>query len=363
MAMVFLAGAAPAGAAVVILDNHAAEKAEFTIRRPDGKETRYSVIPGALVPIAVTSSVHIVFDADGQSHRYLLRPNSIYCFTGRDKQLALSELAMPAPRDARPPTATHSLDSALLASPAVPDSVYTVPVMILADDKEPRARAVWEECLRKRLAAASEIFARYCRVRFQVVAVGTWVGDNRIHEFTQSVAEFESEVRPAPARLAIGFTGRYKWAPGEMHVGGIRGPLRSHILIREALVKVSEPERLEVLVHELGHFLGAAHAPEGTSVMRPMLGDRRACVRGFSIGFDARNALAMYLLAETLRSRPIWGLHQLPSETRVALWRAYASLAEGLPDDPAAPRYMAMLGQTEPAKLDASPSPSEPRPQ
>ena len=291
----------------------------------------------------MTSPVGIVFDAQGQLRRYLLQANNIYCFVSRDQKLDLSELALPAPDGASPKAAKPSQSGTPATSPGLPDPVYTIPVKILVDDEEPRVRALWEKQLRSRLAAASEIFERYCRVRFQVVAVDTWVADKGIHDFNQSVAEFERKVRPAPARIAIGFTGRYKWVPGESHVGGIRGPLRSHILIREALVKVSEPERLEVLVHELGHFLGAVHSAEGTSVMRPTLGDRQSCVRGFRIGFDAPNTLAMYLLAEELRSRPIFRLSQLPPETKASLRRVYASLAKALPDDPAAPKYLELL--------------------
>ena len=214
---------------------------------------------------------------------------------------------------------------------------------ILVDDEEPRVRALWEKQLRGRLAAASDIFERHCRLRFQVVAVDTWVVDKGIHDFNQSVAEFERRVRPAPARIAIGFTGRYKWVTGESHLGAIRGPLQSHILIREQLVKVSEPERLEVLVHELGHFLGAVHSAEETSVMRPKLGDRQSCVRSFRIGFDAPNTLAMYLLVEELRSRPILRLSELSPETKASLRRVYVSLGKELPDDPAAPKYLDLL--------------------
>ena len=348
-----LAGRTPAGAAVVVVENQTAGKVEFTIRQPNGRETRHALVPGELTPIAVTGPVGIVFDAQGPLRHYLLQANNIYCFVSRDEKLDLSELALPASGDIGdggrfrhntellPRTGSENVLRPPLALP--PDSAYTVSVKILADDEEPRVRTLWEKQLRGRLAAASEIFERYCRVRFQVVAVDTWVSDKNIHDFNQSVAEFERKVQPAPARLAIGFTGRYQWLPGESHVGGIRGPLRAHVLIREALVKVSEPERLEVLVHELGHFLGAAHSAEGTSVMRPALGDRRSCVRGFRIGFDARNTLAMYLLAEELRSRPIFRLSELSPESKVCLRRVYASLAKELPDDPAAPKYLEML--------------------
>ena len=204
-------------------------------------------------------------------------------------------------------------------------------------------RALWEKQLRSRLAAASEIFERHCRVRFQVVAVDTWVTDKGIHDFNQSVAEFEHRVRPAPARIAIGFTGRYEWAAGETHLGGIRGPLRSHILIRGSLVKVSEPEQLEILVHELGHFLGAVHSAEEPPSCGPSSATGNRACAGFRIGFDASNTLAMYLLVEELRSRPILRLSELSPETKASLRRVYASLAKALPDDPAAPKYLDLL--------------------
>ena len=112
-------------------------------------------------------------------------------------------------------------------------------------------------------------------MRFEIVTVGHWASDPAVRSFDQSLMEFAQKVRPVPARLAIGFTSHYEWVRGEMHLGGTHGALASHILIRESPGQVSEPERLEVLVHELGHFLGAAHTSDKTSVMRPMLGDRQ----------------------------------------------------------------------------------------
>ena len=338
-----LVGPASARAAVVVLDNRAADKVDFTIRQADGRETRHTLVPGESTPMAVTSPVGIVFDAQGQLRHYSLQANNIYCFVNRDQTLDLSELALPAPDGASLQPAKPSGSGTPATSPGRPNPAYTIPVKILVDDQEPRVRAIWEKELRKRMAAASEIFDHYCRVRFQVVAVDTWIADKGIHDFNQSVAEFERKVRPAPARIAIGFTGRYKWVPGEIHVGGTRGPLRPHILIRGQLIQVSEPEKLEVLVHELGHFMGAAHSAEGTSVMRPTLGDHLSCVRGFHIGFDAPNTLAMYLLAEELGRRPLFRLSQLSPETKASLRRVYASLAKELPDDPAAPKYLELL--------------------
>ena len=136
--------------------------------------------------------------------------------------------------------------------------------------------------------------------------MGNWTSDPAIRSFDQSLMEFAQKVRPFPARLAIGFTTHYEWVRGEMHLGGTHGALASHILIRESPGQVSEPERLEVLVHELGHFLGAAHTSDKTSVMRPKLGDRQSAAKTFRIGFDAPNTLIMCLMAEEMRTRHIW---------------------------------------------------------
>lgn len=325
-----------ANADAVVLDNQTAEDIKFTIHWGPDRQSRHSLVAGDLRPVAVTGPVEVEFKTDGQTHRRLLQPNSIHRFVRNDRELKLSEQKLPKVRGA-PANNARRRPSAAIAS------IYTVPVKLLADDQEPTVRKVWEKRLRDRMAEASAIFERHCRVRFKVVAVETWVANTNIDDFNLSAADFERKVRPAPARLAIGFTGHYKWEKGEKHIGGIRGPLRPHILIREALVKVSEPERLEVLIHELGHFLGAVHASNYNSVMRPTLGDRRACVRGFRIGFDAPNTLAMYLIGEQLRRGPLLDLRQLPPETKIPLRRIYAWLADTLPDDPAAPKYQALL--------------------
>jgi hypothetical protein len=195
------------------------------------------------------------------------------------------------------------------------------------------------------MAAASEILEHYGCVRFEVVAVDTWNSGNSVHDMEDLINEFEREVKPAPARLAIGFTGQYQALRDDIHMGGIRGPFRSHILIREWGRQVAEPERLEILVHELGHFLGAVHSPEHQSVMRPDISDRQSRVRNFRIGFDAPNTLMMYLVGEELRSRPLMQLSQLSSVTKDQLRPMYASLAAALPSDPAAPIYLTLLDQ------------------
>jgi hypothetical protein len=146
--------------------------------------------------------------------------------------------------------------------------------------------------------------------------------------------------------LAVGFTGRFQWEPGEVHLGGIHGALMSHILIRESVRSVSESEHLEVLVHELGHYLGAIHSADPLSVMRPKLGDHRSRAKSFRIGFDPFNTLAMSLLVEEMQRRPVWALSMLPPTSKAAMRSVFTLMGDAMPSDPVAAEAVAMLGPT-----------------
>jgi hypothetical protein len=115
------------------------------------------------------------------------------------------------------------------------------------------------------------------------------------------------------------------------------------LLVREWSQIVSKNERLEIVAHESGHYLGAVHSGAGDSLMRPMLGDRLSNQASFRIAYDPLNTLAMNIFADELRAGPYRGLHRLPLDARRQLYRIYAELAKELPKDPAAPQYIAML--------------------
>jgi hypothetical protein len=180
------------------------------------------------------------------------------------------------------------------------------------------------------------------------VAVGTWTSNPNATEMNQLIQEFERVVDPAPARLAIGFTGQYHTLRKDNHMGGICGPFRSHLLIREWGKQMAEPERLEILVHELGHFLGAAHSAEPRSVMRPDISDRQARAKAFNIGFDAPDTLAMYLIGEELQERSLTQIRQVSDARKKTLRAIYASMAVALPKDTAAPRFLYFLDHAQP---------------
>ncbi len=302
---------------------------------------RLELQPGEVAPVPVTGRVAASFVSAGQTRHYALDPNRAYTFIERRGRLDLAAVPLAAGPDA--PAGPFGEGRVL-----PPPEPLVVPVKLLVDDDEPTVRAVWEPRLRNRLAEASRIFEQHCAIRLKVVAVDTWHSDNRIHDFAESLDEFERQVDPAPARLAIGFTSQYRLPRRRVPLGGTRGPLHRWILIREWSQHVTASERLEVLVHELGHFFGAAHSAGADSVMRPELGDRQSHALAFRIGFDPMNTLAMNLLAAELRRGPFRGYEHVRPETWAALHQVYSTLAESLPDDPAAPRYIEFLERHRP---------------
>jgi hypothetical protein len=220
----------------------------------------------------------------------------------------------------------------------------TIPVKILVDEDEKSHRRVWESRLRKRVENASRVLAAHCGIRFQVVAVDTWDSDNGQNDFFQSLRELEREVYPKPGRLAIGFSSQYRIARGRIHMGGTRGALHSHILLKERSPNVRETERLELLVHELGHFLGASHSPEPTSVMRPVLSGGLQRRVNAHIRFDPVNTLLIAMMGEEIRKRRVKKLSDLSLSTKRRMQEIQSVLVQALPDDPAAGHYVQLLG-------------------
>ena len=287
-----------------------------------------------MAPWSTDTSVDVAFENHKHWRRYRLTANGVYYLAAAGDDLELHEDPLPGIRDAKPTPRGQ-------AGPA--DGLCTVPIKLMVDDQEPTVRRLWEKRYRERIAAASEIFERTCRVRFKIVAIDTWSSNSNAAHMEQLVQEFRHTVRPAPARLALGFTAQYRAVRQDTHMGVSVGPLPTHILIREWGQGVTEPERLEMLVHELGHFLGAAHSPEHWSAMRPDLSDRQTRVRGFHIRFDAIETLVMCLVGEELHRRPVRRLSDLSPASKGALRAAYRTLAVRLPSDPAPALLLRLL--------------------
>jgi hypothetical protein len=313
----------------------------------------FHLASGDTVPVPLSGPMQLSFRADEKSKAYRLVPNGMYYFAEtRPGQLELHQIGLSAHEVARPVLVTPERMSDPLDDPAIRAAPVVIPVKVLFDEDEVTPRAAWERRIRARFDEASRVFEKQCFARFKIVAIESWHSEDTLTRLEESLGEFEREVDPAPARIAIGFTGQYKASQQYLHLGGTRGPLHTHLLIREWVNHNSEAERLEVLIHELGHFLGAVHSPESTSVMRGVLGDRQAREVKFRIGFDPLNTLAMCLLGQELRARPILRLADLQPTTQAELRKLYSELSRALPNDPTATRYLRLLspiGQIAPA--------------
>ena len=217
---------------------------------------------------------------------------------------------------------------------------HVVFVKIYVDEEEATTERVWKARLSERVRKASDIISQYTDVKFAVSGYGVWSSDNRIQNLSRSLREFEQEVTTTKERLAIAFSSQYKFQGGRAHLGGTRGPLKHHILIRENARSVLEAERLEVLVHELGHFLCSGHSNSTTSAMRPVVGDGQARAKSFQIGFDPVNAKIMRLVGNEMRDRRVDKFDELSPATLKKMGNEYLKLARALPDDKSAIRYL-----------------------
>ena len=330
---------------VVVIANRTDERIE--IRQADGDEraAAFAIAPGVAQAWAVRGRVAVRIGTRSDAERHLVDPDSAYelRFTEDGKhQLSLIEFSTSvAPEKSGESAGQPSKQAGELTEM----SILTIPVMILVDEEEPLVQRKWEPRLRERLQVASRILEEHCRVRFEVVQAGVWQSDNRKSKFSELLSELENVIASPPARLVIGFTSQRRIGVDKTKMGGTRIPLHSHILIREWSKGMSDRERVEVLVHELGHFLGATHSPDTNSVMRSRLVDGRSNRRDFRIQFDPLNTLIMNLVAEDMRHGSVTRLRDLSTAKRHRLYDIYANLSRALPDDPGAAQLRRIMAR------------------
>lgn len=321
---------------VIVLANRTGRELPIRFMPVSGLAQPLTLAIGENKPLFLDGKANVSFSSPGAPKNYLLDANCAYFLArSNDGRIDLQKIGLGEDGTL---AGGHTLPGAASRAPSA-----TITVKLLVDEDEPARQIVWERRLRRRIEAASAIFEKNFHTSLKVVAVGTWNSDNATNDFITSLGEFEREVNSAPARLAIGFTSQWKMVPGRMHMAGTRGPLHTHVLVREGNPQISEPERLEFLIHELGHFFGAAHSPERGSVMRPILGDNQAGRADFHIQFDPVNTLAIAIISDEMRRRNLTKLGELSAETRKRLGQIYSELARSLPDDPAAFVYAQLV--------------------
>ena len=339
--------APPCPADVVVIANRAPQAVTFQLSPQTAAPWNASLESGEVRPIFSDEPLRIAFNAPRERKSYATDPNCAYFFAASAQgDIDLQKIGL------REDAAT--LNGRTLPGSARNAPVAILPVKIVVDDEEPARQEIWQRRLRSRLDAASAILIQHCGVGFRAVATERWDSDDTTTDFNESFRELEHEVRPGNAQLAIAFSSQYELPQGRFHMGGTKGPFHSHILLREWSKHASENERLELLVHELGHLLGAAHSPEPDSVMRPLLSDRQARRVGFKIHFDPVNTLAMSLVGEEVRRRRVTSFANLTPGTRRRLGQIYAALAPALPNDPAAKQFQQLVATSPEVTLPAA---------
>jgi hypothetical protein len=331
------AAAAPASAALAVIDNATDEAVVATVLE-DGQLPRpIELAAGESRVVAAAAQPRVQLPGSGAGQAMLLEPDCAYKIVHDEARDSLRLVRIPLGETlGRPWTAAQRREFA-------ERNAGVIDVKILVDDDELRARSAWEPALRQRLATASAHFESTAGVQFRVVAIDVWNSNDLEGDFTRSLDEFEREAAPSPAQVAIGFSSQYEIARGRVHMGGTRGALHSHILLKERAHNVLDAERLELLVHELGHFLGATHSADRTSVMRPVVGQGQLRAAGARIRFDPPNALLMALLGQELRERGVRRLADVAPATRERMSEIYATLVPTTPNDPATGAYLQLL--------------------
>lgn len=335
--MIGAIGASETTAKVVVLNNRTTSSVTVTLLPADQPSENMTLGVGESRPVFFERSLRVRYREGRTPREYTLEPARAYFFTAglEAGSLHLERIGLGSESTTFPALSRRRFQ---LAS-----KTPTIAVKLLVDDDEPTHRRIWEARLRKRVGAASKILEQHSGVRLAVHSISTWDSDDAQHDFNQSLREFEREVTVKPAQLAIGFSSQYRIVRGRVHMGGTRGALHPYILLKERSPNVREAERLELLIHELGHYLGAAHSPEPQSVMRPLIRSGQQRLVGSRIRFDPVNTLLIAMMGDEMRRSPIRSALDLSDGTRQRMGQLYSVLASALPDDPAAERYQQLM--------------------
>lgn len=321
------------GAGVVVLNNRTNKPVLVSVQS-SFETTTVSLEPTSSRPFFSEESLWVAYRTASETLRQQVDLGSIYYFTSVKNcpagKIALREISLGSKK--KKPALVKKKPNQLRVD--LPGS-NVIHLMVYVDEEELMTISKWKDRLRKRVATASEIIRQHSGMPVVLVGYGRWQSDNRLNDFSAILADFENKVTPPEGVVAFGFTSQLELhRRGKRRLGGTRGPLRDHLLVREWAPQIAENERIEVLVHELGHYLGASHSPEPTSVMRPTLGGSNTRLKSKRIQFDPLNTFAMAIVGEELQSRKVNQFEAISPANRILLASVYKTLKEALPDDP-----------------------------
>ncbi len=333
-----------------MIDNRTPGDVRFSLERDGATPSEHVLHAGQVMPLEISGKTEVAYQSDGAARRLALQPKSIYSFWPWPGGVDLEKTNFPVNGQAlRPPAGEQA---AAEQSPGRKPPEFkpgrVIPIKILVDEEQMAAREKWEKDLRRTIKAASDVIQRHCGLRFEVQSVDVWHSDNRAAGPYPLLQDFQHKVDPRPAWLAIGFTSQQRAKRGDRE----RHPAQlfaEHIVIRDWLPAGDEAERVELLVHALGHYLGAVDSAEQTSVMRPLAGDYHVRAQKFPLQFDALNTLLLNLVAEQVRTAGPAEWKNLPPRLQrqlSAIWTA----ADRQPQPPVEPRRVETARRAPPPR-------------
>ena len=309
-----VAWAGQASAAVVIANQTKATVAFELI--VGGQTQRHALRPGELIPVPGKKPVQVSYVSGSDALTDEIEPDSLYYFihVGSGAQLhRVSFETGELPR--RRPMVGRARRPRKRAKPG-----DVIRVRLVVDRFHPEKNLAATNLLKLRVHAASEIVARYCGVRFEVVEVGNWPGDDKGLEYNDRQALLERELAKSKADLLLGFEtpydvdakGKAKDDPKkprrvmrqDRYLQPQAPPFASAILIPGHDTRVPEKFRLQQIVVALAGYLGAVPSPDSGSVMKQLSTSAARSNKGpKSMAFDPPNALAIALAGEQIQQK------------------------------------------------------------
>lgn len=218
------------------------------------------------------------------------------------------------------PSAKELMPARLTAGGSFSGEVRTMRVRIYADHEHRAQFRIWKTRFRTQLDLANQILIPELGVRLEVASFETWTRQSSDARIQEMLKELEARDSGADVEWVIGLVSALSSVTTRMHALGASRPLGRHIILRgyndmaerkvlgekfdESLaVAYREHKQATLLLHELGHTLGAMHVVgDHNDLMSPAY---HKDIQGFSPqNMDVmRTVVEARLLAADQRSR------------------------------------------------------------
>lgn len=346
--LLFFTFASPAPAAVIAVLNASGTDLTGTLEHKGVPDLKVSLPPGRTTAVQVGREPVLRLTLNGKLAAFNLDPYTPYMVVQDEKGVVSFsgiELAgeLPKPDD-------------VPADPPVRKPLK-LPVTLFTDSSSVLVKEVREKAARDCFAAAAKVIEEQVGAKFELDDVREWEADKNPDSLAVALGQFARTATVKDGR-AIGFLCQ-AGKGDELTVP----PTVTHGLVRDRRPK-SEDERVEVLTHLLGQWLGAVRSADGGSVMRAKLGDGRAARKNWAVQFDPHNLIVMHIWADELAAERGPKPEHFCAKARarlVVMYKSIAAIHDVAKSDGASARDMAAaLSQVAEPKAVVEPQPAQP---